>query len=853
VSDEGIYKLTRTLLSDNGVDVNSVTLSQVRLYNLGEETAIHVHDQDTDNAFDADDYILFYGMPADAQYEKYAKYNVYWLTTEGGTGSPKRMSQIDGTVGGAQLAGSHVSTVHYEEDSWYWGLSPGDDSFERWFFYGNPLFIYSGEDKDFTLTLPGVTGQGSLKIHMGGRARMDHEVEVFLNGVYLQTFTWSGIALYEASIPSVNLLAGDNTVTIQCNGDDDAIAIDWFEATYPRDFVVNSNSLRFTHDSGYRYRVEGLTAPGGVSDLLAFDITSRGDVGRVVNFNTLGGGPYDLEFETEPGGGERTYLVLSSDEGAGAVKTPSGISEDSPSSLSEPSNGADYILITHKDIGWDGNGDPEQWLNDLTALRQAQGLRVKVVDVEDVYDEYGYGLATPQAVKDFLTEVYTNWTAPAPRYVLLVGDSTMDPKANGVLLYGADTTPYLPTYLISTEYMETATDEWFVRVSGEDMVSDMYIGRLPARSGAEASVIVNKIITYETSQENTKGWERNMLLLADNEIEDWESAFVTLNEEVAGLLPEGMNEPFRGYLCPPGSAAYECYDSTPALTAYIKERIDAGVLAVNYSGHAGMQRLAVEGIFENWDHPSHRKDVADLANGEKLPFFVSMSCDSGYFLTPESLGTGAESLMEALLRAEEKGAVGAFMPTGRTTTQGQQILDKALFDAIFTQDMRTLGEAVSSAKHTLLANGEAFEDHSTTFLLFADPAMDLKVPLPRRPSGLAAEGQDNVIALQWESAKDSNGADVSGYNLYRSTTAGEGYEKVNTSLISGTEYTDSSVVNGTRYYYVVTSVDGDGDESVKSQEVSAMPLVPRAAGTLGAGSSGGGGGCFISTAAGHLP
>jgi hypothetical protein len=209
--------------------------------------------------------------------------------------------------------------------------------------------------------------------------------------------------------------------------------------------------------------------------------------------------------------------------------------------------------------------------------------------------------------------------------------------------------------------------------------------------------------------------------------------------------------------------------------------------------------------------------------------------------------------MEALLRTEDKGAVGAFMPTGRTTTTGQQILDTALFDAIFRQDMRTLGEAVSSAKQTLLANGEAFEDHSTTFLLFADPAMDLKVPLPRRPSGLSAEGQDNVVALQWESAKDSNGADVSGYNLYRSTTAGGGYTKVNTSLITATEYTDSSVVNGIRYYYVVTSVDGDGDESVKSQEVSAMPLVPRAAGTLGAGSSGGGGGCFISTVSGRWP
>ena len=63
-------------------------------------------------------------------------------------------------------------------------------------------------------------------------------------------------------------------------------------------------------------------------------------------------------------------------------------------------------------------------------MRQAQGLRTAVVDVSDIFDEFGYGLVTPQAIKDFITYAYENWQAPAPQYVLLMGDTTYDYKDN---------------------------------------------------------------------------------------------------------------------------------------------------------------------------------------------------------------------------------------------------------------------------------------------------------------------------------------------------------------------------------------------------------------------------------------
>jgi hypothetical protein len=123
--------------------------------------------------------------------------------------------------------------------------------------------------------------------------------------------------------------------------------------------------------------------------------------------------------------------------------------------------------------------------------------------------------------------------------------------------------------------------------------------------------------------------------------------------------------------------------------------------------------------------------------------------------------------MEWLLRTENKGAVAALMPTGETTTTEQHILNTALFEAVFSADTRELGPAIVAAKQALLANGGGdYEELSETFLLFGDPAMALKVPLPRRPQGLqGAFNLDSEVELSWDAAVDCNGDAVDGYKL----------------------------------------------------------------------------------------
>jgi hypothetical protein len=818
--EDGIYRLTKSWLElpAQGVDVSGFDLSEVRIYNLGQEIAIHVYDENGDDQFDPEDYIDFYGRAVEESYAQYATDNVYWLALEGGAGAPKRMAAIDGTPGAGGDPGTHVTTVHHEQDEDYVGLAPGGDSLDRWFFSSFVLgdgFQGGGGPVDFILTLPGVAGQGGLKISMWGFYDTDHEVDVFANGTYVGTYNWSGIAFHQVTIDPVNLLPGDNTVTMQCNSGTDGIIVDWFEVVYPRDFAAESDSLQFSHQEGYRYQISGFSG----SELLAFDITSPADAKRVINYQVTGTGPYTLDFEPQDGGGTKTYLALSS----AAVKTPTTVSEDISANLADVSNGADYIVITHRNLGWDGSGAIQQWLSDLTALRQAQGLRVTVVEVEDIYDEFSYGLVTPAAIRDFLAFAYENWSRPAPQYVLLIGDSTYDSKDN----LGLGTTNLVPTYLTFTQYMgETVTDEWFARVSGDDALPDLYVGRLPATSANEASVMVNKIISYEAAL-NTKTWEKNVLLIADNRIEDYEALFEIMNDDAAQMIPTGLTPPFKGYL--------NDYLAAGDLNDDIKDEINAGALLVNYSGHATIQIWANEGIFDN-------ADVADLTNDGMFPFVVSMSCLNGYFAYPEAWNF--PSLAEALLRSSGIGAAAAFMPTGMTPPEGQHILDTALFDAIFTEDIRALGPAISAAKQTLLANGGLdYEEISTTFLLFGDPAMTLKVPLPHRPEGLRAQGNGNAVDLSWNQATDCNSGAVSGYNLYRSTTPGGTYTQVNTSLITDNQYDDTSVAAGTTYYYVVTSVDADGDESAQSQEASAGMQSANSSG------GGGGGGCFVNSVA----
>ncbi len=93
---------------------------------------------------------------------------------------------------------------------------------------------------------------------------------------------------------------------------------------------------------------------------------------------------------------------------------------------------------------------------------------------------------------------------------------------------------------------------------------------------------------------------------------------------------------------------------------------------------------------------------------------------------------------------------------------------------------------------------------------------------PSAPTALVAWGNDTIVGFDWANNGET---DLAGYNLYRSVTSGGPYTQI-ASGISDSDYIDTTVVNGTTYYYVVTAVDTLANESGYSVEVSATPMIP---------------------------
>jgi len=306
--------------------------------------------------------------------------------------------------------------------------------------------------------------------------------------------------------------------------------------------------------------------------------------------------------------------------------------------------------------------------------------------VEQLYDEFNWGEKTPYALKNFLSTAKSAWVTK-PQFVLLGGDGTFDPKN----YLGQGENDFVPTYLVGTTLLETASDDWYADLSNTGL-PQMAVGRLPIRTAGEGTALVNKIVAYD--QAGSSSWRQSALLVADNN--DSSNNFVADTNALQALLPTTL------------TTTVLLADSDPTIASDIISAINTGEALVNYEGH-GSEEIWANGLLSD-------SEVEGLTNGGQTPVVIAMTCLNGYFQD-----VYADSLAKALLKAPGGGAVAVWASSGLTNSGPQAAMDQALIKLLYSGQALTLGQAAAAAKATITDL-----DVRRTWILLGDPATKLQ-------------------------------------------------------------------------------------------------------------------------------
>jgi hypothetical protein len=660
VNREGWYRITQPELVAAGLDPK-VNPRFLQLFVDGREVPITVQGGQN-GAFNPADSLSFYGVGLDAAS---SNTRVYWLAA--GSQPGLRIEKLQ-TKGLASTAPSFAYTMERKDRTIYFpGLRNGDAEN----FFGS---VIAREPVDQSLTLQRVNKAAAtpaqLEITLQGVTQQTHQVKVLLNGADVGSVNFGGQARGVASLPIQHslLVEGENVVRLIAQaGETDVCLVDTLRITYQHTYTAESNALRLPVTAGQQITIDGFTS----SDIQVFDVTNPDALQEVATTVKAQKGGYAVT-AAAPAGGQRTLLALT---GARARQVLSARANQ-PSNWRQPANGANLLIITHRDFAASTAS--------LKSLRQSQGLSVAVIDIEDIFDEFSYGQKTPQAMKDFLAYAKGSWKKP-PQYAVLVGDSSYDPKNN----LGFGDTDYVPTRLIDTQYLETASDDWLADFDG-DGIGDLALGRLPVRTAQEAVTVINKIVAYDS----TPGSESVLLVADRNEGFNFESS----NTLLRSLIPTDLKveEVDRNNL-----------DDATARQQLLAA-INRGQKVVNYTGH---------GSLDNWNGQALTNDDALGLTNTRLSLFIMMTCLNGYYHDP-----ALESLAASLMKASRGGAFAVWASSGMTSPGNQLGLNQQMVRSIFDTSLNlSLGEATLRAKAAVNDS-----DIRRTWILFGDPSARLR-------------------------------------------------------------------------------------------------------------------------------
>ncbi len=235
-------------------------------------------------------------------------------------------------------------------------------------------------------------------------------------------------------------------------------------------------------------------------------------------------------------------------------------------------------------------------------------------------------------------------------------------------------------------------------------------------------------------------------------------------------------------------------------------------------------------------------------SGFQTPFSLAPGQTQTYtaVFTPTATGTATGSLVFASTVSSVQPLTVALTGTGVASTQGTLSssptalsFENVTINSTQSQTAtitNTGAASVTISTASVAGIGFSLGNLTTPFTLGVNQSVQLTVGFTPTASGsasgtltitsnasngtfgvpLTGTGGIHYVALSW----NDTGAQIAGYNVYRSTVSGGPYSKINSALVAPTNYSDNTVVSGTTYFYAVTAVGTDETESTYSNQTT---------------------------------
>ncbi len=732
--DEGIYKITGSMLSSMGFDLATLDPAKVKIYNNGgkvlsesvtrarvndlQEVAIYVSTA-ASGTFSANDYILFYGRnfnfweynTSSRQFMRYsnpyATANYYWITADGAQG--KRIQSTPTlNSSSATLVESTLAFSYLDQDKVNIGKSGRE-------FLGDQ-FLQTAKTRSYSNTLEGLLAGTTVDYKVrfvnadSPSVRLDvRDGDYLLGSRYLSGY---GTNQYSYGVADVSYYsyplhpAGtSNTLQFTYNATDASSTgyLDYYEISYTRDMKAVPNYLIFfspQQNGVAEYHLSDFVS----SSIQVFDVTDYANPKLQERLGEPSGG--EFRFQANVGLlSVSKYLAVN----PAAYKTPINFVQMSNQNLHGESQGAPYVIITPKEFY-----DEAKRLATFRMSGSKVPMNTIVVKTDEIYNEFSGGVKDVSAVRDYLRYGFQNWTTK-PMYVMLFGHGDYDFR---------NIEGYSNNYIFPYETQESLdqiysynSDDYFARVDYDDMVIDLAVGRMPARTVAEAKTCVDKIIAYETSSDRS-AWRNLVTLVADDgwHSKDWEGTVHTENSEyLSKALPSSFDQK-KIYLAAYPTAITSFGRTKPGVNEAIIRAINEGTLLLNYVGHGSPELWADEHVFV--------KDVTipQLKN-KNLFFLTAATCDFCYFDRPNITCSAEELVFE-----ENYGAVGCFASTRPGYSQPNIDLAIALYQNLLQSHRDTLNLCFPVGLLYFQAKTNKSDINDLKFHLLCDPALRLNLP-----------------------------------------------------------------------------------------------------------------------------